>query len=64
MGQDDIESVSRTQGAGLLGEEGEVMVTFYDKNKRDLVMTHSPSLANKVDRDDKPTAGIRLEIPP
>ena len=46
-----------------MSEEREVLVTFYDKKKRDLVMTHSPSLANMVDREGKPTAGIRLEIP-
>ena len=62
--QEDIEAITRAGGAGMLNEEREVLVTFYDKKKRDLVMTHSPSLANMIDREGKPTAGIRLEIPP
>lgn len=43
--------------------EIKVLVEFYDKKKRDLVMTSSPNLAGKVDQEGKPTAGIRLEIP-
>ena len=64
VGQNDIELVSRVQGSGIVAENGEALVTFFDKKKRDLVLTHSPSLASKVDSDNRPTAGIRLEIPP
>ena len=64
VGQNDIESVSRVQGSGIVAENGEALITFFDKKKRDLVLTHSPSLASKVDSDNRPTAGIRLEIPP
>ena len=62
--QEDIESVSRVlDGREHSGKE-EVLVKFFDKQKRDLVVSSSPSLAKEVDREGKPTAGIRLEIPP
>ena len=64
VSQNDIESISRIQGDDMVAVKGEALVTFYDKKKRDLVLTHSPSLACKIDGENKPTAGIRLEIPP
>ena len=45
-------------------DNGEALVTFFDKAKRDMVVSHSPSLAGNVDGNGMPTAGIRLEIPP
>ena len=64
VSQNDIESITRIQEEGVVAVREEALVTFYDKKKRDLVLTHSPSLASKIDGDNKPTAGIRLEIPP
>ena len=60
--QDDIEAITRIRGEDAAREEA--LVTFFDKKKRDLVLTHSPSLATKIDGDNRPTAGVRLEIPP
>ena len=44
-------------------ERNEVVVKFFDKQKRDLVASSSPSLASRIDKEGKPTAGIRMEIP-
>ena len=41
-----------------------MIVKFYDKQKRDQVVSSSPYLANRIDKEGKPTAGIRLEVPP
>lgn len=41
----------------------EVIVTFFDKRKRDTVISGSTNLSEHVDRDGRPTAGVRLEIP-
>ena len=64
LGQGDIEAVSRVRNPGVGADNFEALVTFFDKAKRDLVVTHSPSLAGKFDGNGLPTAGIRLEIPP
>ena len=37
---------------------------FCKRQKRDLVVTSSPTLSCRVDRQGKPTAEIRLEVPP
>ena len=62
MGQDDIESVARVIDGGF-SARAEVLVTFFDEKKRDIVMSSSTNLATCTDHDGKPTAGIRLEIP-
>ena len=62
--QEDIESVARILDGREHTEKEEVIVKFFDKQKRDLVVSSSPSFAKEVDREGKPTAGIRLEIPP
>ena len=65
MGQDDIESITRVVGQPLPGGvSDEVVVMFFDKKKRDDVFANAPNLANLVDGDGRPLAGIRLEIPP
>ena len=65
VGQSDIEDVRRV--ANIAGmpetERREVLVTFYDKKKRDTVISNSTNLASFVDATGKPTAGVRLEIP-
>ena len=62
--QDDIEVIDRVAAGRLAVDRKEVLVSFFDKQKRDSVMSSSSNLASKVDLDGKPTAGIRLEIPP
>ena len=64
IGQEDIESIDRTNEGRGQPERDEVIVTFYDKLKRDLVVANSPALASMVDAEGRPTAGIRLEVPP
>ena len=62
--QEDIESISRVTPKGpsdMVNDE--VLVTFYDKSKRDTVFTHATNLSVCVNGEGKPTAGIRLEIP-
>ena len=61
--QDDIESIERVATGRLTDDRKEALVTFVDRQKRDAVMSSSSNLASKVDREGKPTAGIRLEIP-
>ena len=61
--QDDIESIERVTTGRLADDRKEALVTFFDRQKRDAVMSSSSNLASKVDREGKPTAGIRLEIP-
>lgn len=62
--QDDIETVIRVDNNGLSDiVDDEVIVTFFDKKKRDMVMVNSPNLADCIDPEREPTAGIRLEIP-
>ena len=62
VGQGDIEKIERVRDDPM-NDRDEVIVTFFDKDKRDLVISSSPSLSSKFDREGRPTAGIRLEIP-
>ena len=64
--QDDIEEVVRACHTGTVSDlvNNKVLVKFFDKKKRDMVMSSSPMLAGCVDQNGRPTAGIRLEIPP
>ena len=62
--QDDIEEIVRVPLERGRDDRDEVVVRFFDKQKRDLVASSAPSLAPKIDRNGKPTAGIRMEIPP
>ena len=64
VSQEDIESIVRVVGSRGQPDRKEAIVTFFDKQQRDLVVSNSPSLANKIDRDGRPTAGIRMEVPP
>ena len=62
--QEDIEAISRVTPKGPSDMvNNEVLVTFYDKNKRDTVFTHATNLSVCVNGEGRPTAGIRLEIP-
>ena len=63
VGQGDIEEVKRVDQFGVAANKSEVLVTFFDKRKRDLIMTNSPNLADRVDGMGRPTAGLRIEVP-
>ena len=61
--QDDIESVTKVLDHTASINRDEVLVTFIDSRKRDLVVSHSVNLGDKMDNEGRPTAGIRLDIP-
>ena len=42
----------------------EASVTFYCQRKRDTILAHVSNLSTYVDSAGKPTAGVRLKIPP
>ena len=61
----DRETSNRSRGStpwGAAVDNMEALVTSFDKRKRDLIMTSSPSLANKIVGEGRPTMGLRLEI--
>ena len=63
--QEDVEEVTRVDDAtGFAGPRDEVIVRFRDVKKRDLTVVNSVNLSGRVDKSGKPTAGLRLEIPP
>ena len=64
LGQEDIERIDRATDGRDHVERKEVIVKFFDKQKRDLVVASSPALCTCFDKDGKPTAGIRLEVSP
>ena len=64
LSQEDIEMVTRVRTDALQDRvRDEVCVRFVDKRKRDVVFSYANNLAGKFDREGRPTAGIRLEIP-
>ena len=64
LGQEDIERIDRAMDGRDHAEMREVIVRFFDKQKRDLVVANSPALSTCFDKEGRPTAGIRLEVPP
>ena len=64
--QDDIESVvpipDPRRPIGNINSEA--LVTFYCQRKRDTILAQVSNLSTYVDSAGKPTAGVRLEIPP
>ena len=59
-----IESITRPDVPSGPGVRLEVIVTFFLSSVRDSVMGASSKLASFIDTTGKPTAGIRLEVPP
>jgi hypothetical protein len=41
----------------------EVLVTFYDQGTRDIVARKAANLADCIDQDGKPTAGVKMDVP-
>ena len=64
IGQEDIERIDRASESRKKPGRNEVIVTFFDKQKRDLVVSSSPALASRIEAEGRPTAGIRLEVSP
>ena len=65
ISQSDISEVTRVLGDTVAGNvREEVIVTLHDKKARDTIMGHAVNLADHVGPDGRPTAGIRLEVPP
>ena len=64
--QEDIQEVVPAPAprfaAGNLNNE--IIVTFHCPRKRDMVMSKVGVLASFIDAQGKPTAGVRLEVPP
>ena len=64
MCQQDIETITVVDTRNSPGNvRDEVIVKFFDKKKRDDVFACANNLADAVDLEGRPTAGIRLEIP-
>ena len=59
-----IESVKRVDIPSGPAVRMEVLVQFKDAEKRDAVMGAASKLATCVTEDGKPTAGIRIQVPP
>ena len=63
--QTDIESIRVAENPiAAANVFVEVIVTFYNIEKRDLVMRNATNLAGQVDSNGAPSAGLRLEVPP
>ena len=58
-----IESVSRPLIPSGAAAKDEVLVVFKDSDTRDAVMGASAKLADFIDPNGKPTAGLRIEVP-
>ena len=63
--QDDIESVVAVPDPRFptSNVNNEALVTFFCPRKRDLLLSNSKNLSSFIDGNDRPTAGIRIEIP-
>ena len=65
LGQEDIEVIERVQDETPSNYvKNEVLIRFFDKRKRDVVFAYAKNLGDKTDTEGRPTAGLRLEIPP
>ena len=64
IGEENIEEIRRTRKArsGALIQD-EVIVVFADSDLRDSVSGYARNLAECRDKNNKPTAGIRIEVP-
>ena len=63
ISEEDVEAVTRVQGVQATVPD-EVLVKFASMRVRDLVIGRSAELSSSIGADGKPTAGIRLEVPP
>ena len=63
IGEDRIETISRPEIPSGFGVKEEAIVIFKQVEVRDSVIGASAKLGDKVDKDGRPTAGIRIEIP-
>ena len=59
----DIKFVRRIKSTKRTKIAQEILVSFVSVETRDMVHSHAKNLAEWVDKDNKPLAGVRLEIP-
>ena len=64
IGEEMIESIQRPEVPSGPATKDEVIVLFKNMSVRDSVMGASAKLAAFIDDTGRPTAGIRLEVPP
>ena len=64
--QEDIEAIVAVPDARVAAGtvNSEATVTFFCQRKRDTIMSKVSNLSSYVDDTGKPTAGVRLEVPP
>jgi hypothetical protein len=61
--QESIEKIRRLKSGRRNRSNSEVLVTFYEQQVRDLVARRSSCLADYIDSDGQPTAGIKIDVP-
>ena len=63
IGEDQIENIARPERQSGFGVKDEAIVLFKFAETRDSVIGASSKLSNMIDTNNKPTAGIRIEVP-
>ena len=63
MRDERITDIRRLRSPGASRIKDEVLVVFCDLENRDLVTSYARNLANHVDKDGSPSAGLRMDIP-
>ena len=63
LSSDDIGFVRRARATKRSKIKDEIVVQFASVDARDLVYSHAKNLAEWIDKDRRPLAGIRMEIP-
>ena len=64
IGEDMIEAVDKVPIPSGPGVREEVLVRFKLRSTRDSVIGAAAKLADHKDQDGRPTAGMRIEVPP
>ena len=62
--KDSIEAITRVTIPSGPGVRDEALVVFADSRTRDMVMGAAAKLAPFTDTEGRPTAGMRIEVPP
>ena len=63
LSESDVVSVRRVRLGRGREPRGEVIVVFVDVETRDRVCSYARNLAPYVDGNNKPTAGVRMDVP-
>ena len=64
VGESAVESITRAKTPSGPGVQDEVIVVFRDAQVRDRMIGCAAALSDFVDTNGRPTAGMRMEIPP